>query len=89
MKKMQNRNLFKQILGKHIRQQREEQHLTLQELAFRICMDDKHLGRIERGEKLPSTYTLAKIQLEIDLSSEGYLREFEATRKEGNEEDYI
>jgi len=80
--KMNHRDIFKQILGKHIRKKREEKGLTIQEVAFDINMDDKHLGRIERGKKLPSSFTLAKIQLEIDLHSDEYLHEFKETIKE-------
>lgn len=68
--------LFKEIIGKHIRAKRLELEFTLEDLAQLASIDDKHLGRIERGEKLPSSYTLSKLQIALSLNSDIYLSEF-------------
>ena len=75
------RELFKEIVGKHIRERRLELGITLEHLAEQIGRDDKHLGRIERGEKLANSFTLGIIQIELSLNSDVYLSEFEERRK--------
>lgn len=75
-----NKQLFTQILGKHIRYKRQAQQLTLAQLAEDINMDDKHLSRIENGEKCPNAYTLALIELRLGRLSDNYLQEFEAKK---------
>lgn len=59
--------LFSRILGKHLRLQRNMKELTLEKLAERTNIDDKHLGKIERGEKMPSSYTLFKLYNGLDI----------------------
>lgn len=68
---------FKKVVGKHIRDKRLELNLTLEQLSQLTSFDDKHLGRIERGEKLPNAYTLAKIQIVLSLNSDSYLAELD------------
>lgn len=74
--KREEKDLFLTILGKHIRRKRKQRQLTLEELAEEINGNDKHLGRLERGEKEASSYTLALIQIALDLNSDDYLNEF-------------
>lgn len=78
---------FKKILGKHIRRRRQELNLTIEELSLRTDIDDKHLGRIERGEKLPNSFTLAKLQLILNLNSDVYLSEFKELFNKNNQQE--
>ena len=48
-------------LGKIIKQQRVMSGLTLHDLAQASGVSPSHLGRIERGERLPSALILGKI----------------------------
>jgi transcriptional regulator with XRE-family HTH domain len=48
-------------LGQFIKQQRNIQGLTLDELGTLSRVSPSHLGRIERGERFPSAKTLRKI----------------------------
>jgi len=75
------RELYKEIVGKHIRAKRLELEITLEHLAEQIGVDDKNLGRIERGEKLPNSLTLGLIQIALSLNSDVFLSEFEERRK--------
>jgi len=72
---MNEENTFKQIIGKHIRHKRQVMNITLEELASDINMDDKHLGRIERGEKSPGGLTLSKLLIRLQLNPDVYLNE--------------
>lgn len=78
---MTERELYKEIVGKHIRERRSELGITLEHLAEQIGVDDKHLGRIERGEKLPNSLTLGIIQIALSLNSDAFLSEFKERRK--------
>jgi len=60
--------LFKEELGKQIRKQRISKELTLEQLSEQANIDDKHLGKIERGIKQPSAHTLFKLFQAIDMS---------------------
>lgn len=48
-------------LGKMIKQQRMAFLLTITELAKASGVSSSHLGRIERGERLPSAHVLRRI----------------------------
>ena len=48
-------------LDRMIKQQRMAVPLTLRELGTASGVSASHLGRIERGERFPSAYTLRKI----------------------------
>lgn len=76
MDEQEDKELFNRVLGQVIRKKREAKGWTLEDLSHHSKVDDKHLGRIERGEKCPSSYTLALIQNPLDLTSDEYLNEF-------------
>jgi len=50
-----------QNLGRTIKQQRIAVGLTLRELSARSRVSSSHLGRVERGERFPSAYSLQRI----------------------------
>ncbi len=54
-------NNHEQNLGRIIKQQRVMSGLTLQEVSDKSGVSSSHLGRIERGERLPSAHILRKI----------------------------
>lgn len=72
---------FKSIIGNHIRKSRMMMGLTQEEAAERIGCSAKHLGRIERGRKLPSSLTLSLIHIKLNLSFD-YLKEFKEVLKQ-------
>ena len=65
---MENKDLFKKSLGKHLRLIRIDMDLTLEKFAEETGIDDKHLGRIERGERLPGYETLHKLRAFLNIS---------------------
>ena len=76
--KMDEKKEFAIKLGNYIRKHRLINKLTIQELAFRTNMCDKHLGRIERGEKIPLVSTLNKLQHELGFSYDLFHAKFNA-----------
>lgn len=86
MKKQQDKNralkeIFSCIVGEQIRAKRLELGLTQENLAERIDGDDKHLGKIERGEKAPSGFTLFNILIELDLDPNIIAKELKMAKK--------
>lgn len=62
---------FQIALGKRIRQLREEKNLSQAELAALCNFEKSNMNRIESGKTCPSSFTLYKISvsLEVKLSS--------------------
>lgn len=62
---------FQIALGKKIRQLREEKNLSQAELAALCNFEKSNMNRIESGKTCPSSFTLYKISiaLEVKLSS--------------------
>ncbi len=52
---------YNKDLATILRQRRLSIPLTLRQLSARSGVSSSHLGRIERGERFPSAYTLRKI----------------------------
>ncbi|WP_102348347.1 helix-turn-helix transcriptional regulator [Bacillus sp. Marseille-P3661] len=65
---MNDKDLFKEILGKHLHNIRVSKGFTQEGLAKEADADSKNIGRNERGEKLPNSYTLYKLQHSLDFS---------------------
>lgn len=61
---------FKMYLGQQLRKYRKQKLLTIEETAWRVGMDDKHLGRVERGEKDTTTTNLFKLVRLLDIPSD-------------------
>ena len=80
-------------LGKIIKQQRAMIALTLQQLSEMSDVSSSHLGRIEKGERLPSARILRKIANPLGFQEEallvyaGYLSPSSAS--EGNREQQL
>ena len=54
-------------LGQRIRDLRNEQHMSQEELSFRAGISPAHLGQIERALKNPTIDTIAKIAGALDI----------------------
>lgn len=65
-----NQNAFNLLIGKRIRVIREKNNLTISELALKCDVNEKYLGKIERGECSASAFIFKKIAegLSINLS---------------------
>jgi transcriptional regulator with XRE-family HTH domain len=57
-------------LGKLIKQRRVSIPLTLNELSINSGVSQSHIGRIERGERLPSARVLRKIAKPLGFKEE-------------------
>jgi transcriptional regulator with XRE-family HTH domain len=82
---LEDRELVSRVIGKYIRQKRQEKDLTIEQLAELINMDDKHLSRLERGRKLPSFMTVLKIAKELEFNDPTFqyiLKEIEWLKQE-------
>ena len=54
-------------LGLRIRDLRNEQHMSQEELSFKAGISPAHLGQIERALKNPTIDTIAKIAAALDI----------------------
>lgn len=59
-------NIAKQ-LGLRIRELRNAQHMSQEELAFKAGISPAHLGQIERATKTPTVDTVGKIAAALDI----------------------
>lgn len=69
--------ILQKIIGESVRTRRTEKKLTLEKLASMTNLDDKHLGRLERGEKLPNAKTFLTLQIALDISSDDIIPKYE------------
>lgn len=56
------------IIGKRIREIRNAQGISLEELSFKAGLNAAHLGQIERGFRNPTLETLERIATALDMS---------------------
>lgn len=61
---------LQEILGRVIRQERQNLHMTIRELGEKAGLSEIYVGEIERGQKYPSGKVLESIAkaLEVDLA---------------------
>ncbi len=57
-----------QVIGKNIRRERKRQMLTIEQLAEKAGITDNFLGKIERGEGMPSLPTIDSIACALCVS---------------------
>ena len=55
-------------IGKRIREVRNVQGISLEELSFKAGLNAAHLGQIERGLRNPTIETLERIATALDVS---------------------
>nr|WP_295949875.1 helix-turn-helix transcriptional regulator [uncultured Agathobaculum sp.] len=56
------------MIGKRIREVRNAQGISLEELSFKAGLNAAHLGQIERGLRNPTIETLERIATALDVS---------------------
>ena len=57
-----------QAIGENIRKERKKQMLTIERLAEKAGITDNFLGKIERGEGMPSLTTIYNIASALNVS---------------------
>lgn len=55
-------------IGKNVKRIREKKGITQEKLAFEANLNRAYIGYIERGERNPSTDTLAKLSKALRVS---------------------
>src|SRR5699024_1908882 len=58
---------FQRVLGKLIRKYRRQNQLTIEEVAEKVDMDEKHLSKLENGKHNPTSITLFKLIAVLDI----------------------
>ena len=71
-----NQNKFNIKLGAVIRKLREDQELSRNALAEISGVNEKYIGKIERGESSPSCFILKKLSLGLNILLSSLLNEF-------------
>ncbi len=68
--KMDDKHFFKIVFGENLRQKRLEmdQKVTIKKAASLTNLNEDYLGRIERGEKLPSVHTIFQLFIGLGIS---------------------
>ena len=56
------------VVGANIRRERKRQLFTMEQLAEKVSITDNFLGKIERGESMPSLTTLDNIACALNVS---------------------
>lgn len=75
MKKM-DQNKFNIKLGAIVRKLREEQELSRLALAEISGVNEKYIGKIERGESSPSCFVLKKLSIGLNIQLSNLLIDF-------------
>lgn len=79
---MKEIELFTQLLGEHLRRRRKEYGFSIQKVAEHADTGVDHLGRIERGKKQPTAYTLFKLCNYLNIDSNKIYHEIAEELKE-------
>src|SRR5205809_6560702 len=58
---------LQEIIGRVIRRERQERHLTIKELGDKAGLSEIYVGEIERGQKYPSAKVLESLATALDL----------------------
>ena len=69
-------NLDKIFIGRKLKEYRKKLKLTQEEVSYRIDIDEKHYGKLERGLYMPSLESFFKLinVLNIPLDEFGVLK---------------
>jgi transcriptional regulator with XRE-family HTH domain len=62
----------RKIIGEAIRQHRKQANFTQEELAERVDLNPKHLGEVERGEKIISIEALLRIAKAVKVPTRDF-----------------
>src|SRR5579859_6107160 len=64
---------LQEIIGRVIRQQRQDRHLTIKDLGEKAGLSEIYVGEIERGQKYPSAEVLESLADALDLDLAEFL----------------
>ena len=70
---------MKELFGQRLREQRQNQGLTMEQLAEKANLSSNFIGAIERGLKEPSLSTLISILNALDVPADVLLRDYVGT----------
>jgi len=76
---------LQEIIGRVIRRERQDRHLTIKELGDKAGLSEIYVGEIERGQKYPSAKVLESLASALDLDVADLL-EFMAEEIRGERE---
>ncbi|GAB3806653.1 hypothetical protein [Virgibacillus kimchii] len=82
-----DKEIFLIALGRIIRKNRKFKGETIEEVAWKIGTDAKHLNKIELGHREAGSYKQFLLQKELQFPSEEYMKEYEQLKAEWEEED--
>lgn len=76
---------LQEIIGRVIRQERQDRHLTIKELGEKAGISEIYVGEIERGQKYPSANVIESLvrALELDLAEMLELMAEEIRKEQG------
>ena len=75
-------NLLREKIGIMIREKRNSQHLTQEELAEKVNLSTGMIGQIERGETMPSIENLDAIIKELGIDPRSLFGDTPQSNKE-------
>jgi len=58
---------LQEIMGRVIRRERQERHLTIKELGEKAGLSEIYVGEIERGQKYPSSRVLESVTVALEM----------------------
>ena len=64
---------LQEILGKVVRQERQNRRMTIKELGEKAGLSEIYMGEIERGQKYPSAKVLESIATALDMDLAEFL----------------
>jgi transcriptional regulator with XRE-family HTH domain len=64
---MANTTDLQEIMGRVIRRERQDRHLTIKDLGDKAGLSEIYVGEIERGQKYPSAKVLESLANALDL----------------------
>ena len=89
---MRKTTFLGETIGGTIRGKRKKQKMSIEDLADAADLNDKFLGEVERGEKIPSIHTIMKLAKPLNLKESRELlvdvdEKVYPTIKKGNQEE--
>lgn len=65
---------WRAIVGRNVRQRRQERGLTQEQLAFEVQLDLTYVGGIERGRRNPSLLVLVRLAAALGMTPSDLLK---------------
>lgn len=78
---------MKELFGQRLREQRQNQGLTMEQHAEKANLSTNFIGAIERGLKEPSLSTLISILNALDIPADVLLRDYVGTASHVTDEE--